>query len=84
MKLTITLLAVAALFALDQVSVAQEGNQRSDQMAPRPAGSLYGHAYYRSYDRYPMACGSVVFPRSPLCGDIAPLPWDWECPWWGC
>lgn len=50
-----------------------------------PAFAHYrSHSYYRSYRPYPAACGSVIFPRSPLCGDRAPLPWDWECPWWGC
>jgi hypothetical protein len=86
MKLRITILAILAFFALDQVSLAEEVNQGSDQVgmtqgAMRP---LHRHAHYRSYNWYPMACESVIFPRSPLCGGRAPLPWDWECPWWGC
>jgi hypothetical protein len=85
MTLRIAILAVLAFVALDQVSLAQDVNQGSDQAAmnqlPGPKRPLYGHA---RYNWYPMACGSVIFPRSPLCGDRAPLPWDWECPWWGC
>jgi hypothetical protein len=85
MKLRIAILAVFAFFALDQVSLADEVSQRSDQVGMiRPDGPLHGHAHYRSYNWYPVACESVIFPRSPLCAGRAPLPWDWECPWWGC
>ena len=88
MKLKITILALLAVFALDQVSLAEEVNQRSDQVSmiqsPGPERPLHRHAYYRAYNWYPMACESVIFPRSPLCAGRAPLPWDWECPWWGC
>jgi hypothetical protein len=88
MKLKITILAVLALCALNQVSLAQEVDQRPDQVVmnqqPRPYRALHSHALYRSYNWVPLACESVIFPRSPLCGSRAPLPWDWECPWWGC
>jgi hypothetical protein len=88
MKLRITILAVLALFGLNQVSLAEEVDQRSDQVSmnqsPVPNRPLHGHGLYRSYNWYPLACESVIFPRSPLCGGRAPLPWDWECPWWGC
>jgi hypothetical protein len=88
MKSKIMILALLAVFALDQVSLAQEVYQRSEQVStiqpPGPERPLHRHAYGRSYNWYPMACGSVIFPRSPLCAGQAPLPWDWECPWWGC
>jgi hypothetical protein len=88
MKLKSTILAVLAVFALSQVSLAEEADQRSDQVGvnqpPAPHRVLHRHALYRSYNWYPLACESVIFPRSPLCAGRAPLPWDWECPWWGC
>ena len=88
MTLRITILAVLAFLAVGQVSLAQEVNQGPDQVgmsqSPGPKRPLYAPAHYPAYNWYPMACGSVIFPRSPLCGGRAPLPWDWECPWWGC
>jgi hypothetical protein len=86
MHVRITILAVVAFLALDQVSLAEQVNhdQLGMNQPPGPQRPLHGYAQYRSGDWYRMACESVILPRSPLCAGRAPLPWDWECPWWGC
>ena len=50
-----------------------------------PALAHYrSHSYYEWHRPYPAACESVWFPRSPLCENRAPLPWNWYCFGWRC
>jgi len=76
MKLGIAMLAVIALIALNRVSTAEEISRSTpikvtDQIGPyQPPWSDRSRrapADYRSYRGYPVACGAVLFPRSPLC-----------------
>jgi hypothetical protein len=92
MKLGITILALLALVAFNQVSAAAQTRQSfvikvadgvgtyPPQWPTRPRHRL---VYYRSYGLYPAACEAVIFPRSPLCagrpasfGPYAPFPWS--------
>jgi len=95
MKLRIAILAALALIAFDRVSAAEESSGRllikvadqDDLIRPpqpnRQRHARHGHGYYRPYGGLPVACESVIFPRSPLCagrpatfGPFAPFPWN--------
>src|SRR5258708_30997925 len=91
MKLAITILAVLALVAVNQVSAAAQTSQnfvikvadRVGTYPPQwPTRPRHRFVYYRSYGLYPGACEGVIFPRSPVCagrpasfGPYAPFPW---------
>jgi hypothetical protein len=92
MKLGITISAVLALIACNQVSAAEQKSQNlvikiADQVGAYPpqwpTRPRHRLVYYRTYGLYPVACEAVIFPRSPLCagrpasfGPYAPFPWN--------
>jgi hypothetical protein len=97
MKLRIAILAALALIAFDRISAAEESSQSllikvADQVdlngPPWPnkqRHARHGRGYYRPYGGLPVACESVIFPRSPLCagrpaafGPFAPFPWEFR------
>jgi hypothetical protein len=95
MKLGVAILAVIALIAFNHICAAEEASQGTvikviDQVGPLAPPwsdrSRRAPAHRRSNDGYPVACGAVLFPRSPLCagrpanlGAYPPahLPWQY-------
>lgn len=92
MTLRVTILAALALVAFEGISAAEGPSQGllvkvADQVGVsrplRPKSSRHYLPYHRWYGASPVACESVIFPRSPLCagrpatfGPYAPFPWN--------
>ncbi len=90
MKFGITILALAALAVVACGRIAAAGEiekavvvKVADQAVPEPPRWHHRRHHRRHRERMPLACESVLFPRSPLCegrpaafGPYAPSPWN--------
>jgi hypothetical protein len=89
MKFGIAFFAALAVVACGRIAAAGEVDKAvvikvADLAVPEPPRRHHRRHHRRhSEEREPLACESVLFPRSPLCegrpaafGPYAPAPWD--------
>jgi hypothetical protein len=88
MKFGIAISAALAVVACGRIAAAGEIDKGvvvkvADQAVVVPAPRVHRRPHHYVVDPYPMACESVLFPRSPLCagrpasyGYYAPYPWN--------